>query len=125
MSALRTPLTKAKRGGLNNTKPEQMLAHVFKAVLKETGLNPALVEDVCVGNVLLPGSGAVLARAASIMANIPIETTVFTVNRFCSSGLEACSLIASKISSGLIECGIGSGVESMTLADMNSSIDVK
>ena len=58
------------------------------------------------------------------MADLPIEIPVSSVNRLCSSGLEAVSVIASKISSGIIECGLGCGVESMSLFDMNGTVDV-
>ena len=57
------------------------------------------------------------------MADLPIEIPVSSVNRLCSSGLEAVSVIASKISSGLISCGLGCGVESMSLFDMNGLVD--
>lgn len=96
---------------------------MLKAVLKETKLDPKLVEDIVVGNVLLPGSGALLFRGASIMADIPVDVPIVTVNRFCSSGLEAVSMIASKIRSGLIEIGIGAGCECMSQSDMADSVN--
>ncbi len=123
VSALRTPCTRARKGGLNYTKPEQMLKHVFKAVLDQTGIDSKLIDDIAVGNVLLPGSGALLARAAQMLADMPVEIPVFSINRQCSSGLEAVISIASKISSGIIKCGIGSGVESMSNSDMNGLIN--
>lgn len=123
VSCMRTPLTKARKGGLNNTKPEEMLAHVFKSLIKRSGMDPSLIEDICVGNVLMPGSGALIARAAQMMANLPIEVPVSSCNRLCSSGLEAVAIIASKIRAGIIECGIGCGVESMSLFDMNGLVD--
>ena len=123
VACLRTPLTKARRGGLNNTKPEDMLAHVFRSLIKRTNIDPKLIEDICVGNVLMPGSGALIARAAQMMANLPIEVPVSSCNRLCSSGLEAVAIVASKIRSGIIDCGIGCGVESMSLYDMNSLVD--
>lgn len=100
-----------------------MLAHVLKAVLKESKLDPKLIEDVVVGNVLMPGAGTTAFRTAQILADIPIEVPTTSVSRFCSSGLEAVSMIASKIRSGIINCGIGAGVESMSLSSMNDLID--
>lgn len=91
-------------------------------MLKDSKIDPKLIEDVIVGNVLLPGSGAVLFRGASIMANIPVETPLVSVNRFCSSGLEAVALIAAKIRSGMISVGIGAGCESMSLSEMSDSV---
>lgn len=61
---MRTPLTKARTGGLNNTKPEEMLAHVLKAVIQDTKISAKEVEDVAVGNVLLPGGGTMVFRTA-------------------------------------------------------------
>jgi acetyl-CoA acyltransferase 1 len=92
-----------------------MLSAVFKATIEKTKINPALVEDICVGNVLPAGGGATAARMAVLHAGFPDTTSVNTTNRQCSSGLQACVQIASAIQTGLIEIGIGAGVESMTL----------
>lgn len=102
-----------------------MFAHVLKAVLKESKLDPKLVDDIVVGNVLLPGSGAVLFRGASILADIPVDVPLVSINRFCSSGLEAVAMVASKIKSKMIEIGIGGGCESMSMAEMADSINVE
>jgi len=59
------------------------------------------------------------------LAGFPDTTSVVAVNRLCSSGLEACSIIAAKIKAGVIDIGIGSGVESMSLYDMNSSVNIE
>ena len=123
ISALRTPLTKAKKGALKDSTPELMVAHVLQAVVKQAKLDPSLVEDVVVGNALQPTGGALTARIGQLLANFPTSVPIATVNRQCSSGLEACSIIASKISCGLIEIGIGSGVESMSMYDMQSIFD--
>ncbi len=57
------------------------------------------------------------------MANIPIDVPTTSVSRFCSSGLEAVSMVASKIRSGIIDCGVGAGVESMSLSSMNDLVN--
>lgn len=75
------------------------------------------------GNVLLPGSGALIFRGSCLMAGLPVETSMMTVNRFCSSGLEAVSVVASKIRSGLISIGIAAGIESMSISDMSAMVD--
>lgn len=106
-SALRTPVTRARRGGLKDVHAEMMLATVLKGVLSKTGIDPKLIEDIVVGNVLPPGGGATLARMASLYAGIPETSSVMTVNRQCSSGLQAVAQIASAIKSGYIEIGIG------------------
>jgi acetyl-CoA acyltransferase 1 len=106
-SALRTPVTRARRGGLKDVHAEMMLATVLKGVLEKTGIDPKLIEDVVIGNVLPPGGGATLARMASLYAGIPESSSVMTVNRQCSSGLQAVAQVASAIKSGYIEIGIG------------------
>ncbi|CAE6421001.1 unnamed protein product [Rhizoctonia solani] len=114
VSALRTAITKAKKGGFKDTMPEELLSNVLKAVYTTAKLDPKLIEDVAVGNVLPPGGGATAARMAALHAGIPNSSSVFTVNRQCSSGLTAVSHIANEISTGQIDIGIGAGVESMT-----------
>lgn len=88
--------------------------HVLKATIQKTGIHPALVEDINVGNVSANGGLATPARMASLAAGFPETTSVSTLNRQCSSGLQACVQIACAIQSGLIEIGIGAGVESMS-----------
>ncbi|KAJ7231459.1 thiolase-like protein [Mycena haematopus] len=90
VSAIRSALTK-------DTNPEEILFHVLRHVYKSVNLDPKLIEDVCVGNVLPPG------------------VALHTVNRQCSSGLTAISHIANEIKTGMIDIGIGAGVESMTM----------
>lgn len=90
------------------------MAGVLKAVMERSKLNPALVEDVCVGTVLAPGGGATEMRAAVLVAGLPETTAVRTLNRQCSSGLQACVDIANQIRTGMIDVGIGAGVESMS-----------
>lgn len=92
-----------------------MLTAAIKAVVEKVKLDPKHVQDIQVGNVLPPGGGAGVARMASFYAGFPVETSVMTVNRQCSSGLQACANIVAAIKAGFIEVGIGAGVESMTL----------
>lgn len=106
-AAVRTPITKARKGGLKDACPEDMLAAVFKGVLQRSGIDPALVEDVAVGNVLPAGGGATVARMAALYAGLPNTTAVNTLNRQCSSGLATVAQIANEISTGQIDIGIG------------------
>lgn len=112
--ALRTPLTKGGRGGFKDTPGADLLAHTFKSLIEHSKIDPALVEDIAVGNVLAPGAGATEFRAAALVAGFPETTALKSLNRQCSSGLQAISDIANAIRSGMIEIGIGSGVESMS-----------
>jgi acetyl-CoA acyltransferase 1 len=83
-------------------------------VIEASGIDPKLIEDIYVGNVLPPKGGATICRMAQLHAGIPQECTLATVNRQCSSGLQAISVIANAISSGDIDIGIGAGAESMS-----------
>lgn len=127
-SALRTPITRAKRGELKNLAPEDMLASVLKAVIDKTQIDPKLIQDVVVGNVLAQGAGATTSRMAALFAgyannrrvahlpcSIPETSSVMAVNRQCSSGLQAIATVAAAIKSGYYEIGIGAGVESMSM----------
>ena len=84
-----------------------MLAGILRAVYTKVNLDPSLIEDINVGNVLPPAGGASGARMAALHAGIPISTPIATVNRQCSSGLTAVNQIAAQISSGQIDIGIG------------------
>jgi len=114
VSAVRTAMTKGKRGGFKDTRPEELLSGALRAVYTKVNLDPSLIEDINVGNVLPPGGGASGARMAALHAGIPVSTPIATVNRQCSSGLTAVNQIAAQITSGQIDIGIGAGVESMT-----------
>ncbi|EDR02871.1 3-ketoacyl-CoA thiolase [Laccaria bicolor S238N-H82] len=112
--AVRSAITKGRKGGFKDTKPELILSHVLRAAYSKISLDPKLIEDISVGNVLPPGGGASAARMAALHAGIPVETSINTVNRQCSSGLTAINQIANQIRAGQIDIGIGAGVESMT-----------
>jgi len=107
-------ITKGKKGGFKDTKPELILSHVLRAAYTKANLDPKFIEDIAVGNVLPPGGGASAARMAALHAGIPIQTSINTLNRQCSSGLSAINQIANQIRVGQIDIGIGAGVESMT-----------
>lgn len=122
-AALRTPLTKAKKGGLKDTLPEVMLAAALKGVVDQAKLDPKKVQDIVVGNVLQPGAGSNSSRWGEFLAGFPETTTLMAVNRQCSSGLEAVMTVVGKIKAGIIDIGIGAGVESMSLYDMQATVD--
>src|ERR1700722_5556509 len=92
-----------------------MLVGAFKALIERSNIDPSLVEDIAVGSVLPPGGGATEFRAAALAAGFPDTAAVRSLNRQCSSGLQACVDIANSIKSGMIDIGIGAGVESMSL----------
>lgn len=119
----RTAITKSKRGAQKDTAPELMLQPVLQEVIKQANIDPALVEDVAIGNVLQPGSGATTSRMAMFLAGFPASTSLQAINRQCSSGLQAVMTIANAIRSRQIDFGIGGGVESMSLYSMESGVD--
>ncbi|RWR89013.1 3-ketoacyl-CoA thiolase 2, peroxisomal [Cinnamomum micranthum f. kanehirae] len=119
VAAYRTALCKAKRGGFKDTHADDLLAPVLKAVLEKTNLNPNEVGDIVVGTVLAPGSQrASECRMAAFYAGFPETVPVRTVNRQCSSGLQAVADVAASIKAGFYDIGIGAGLESMTANPM-------
>lgn len=96
-AAVRTPLTKASRGLMKDTAPELMLKPVLQELCKRAKIEKKLVEDIVIGNVLQIGAGLFQARMAGYLAGFPDTTNVLAINRLCSSGLEATSIIAAKI----------------------------
>ncbi|XP_058198643.1 3-ketoacyl CoA thiolase 1, peroxisomal-like isoform X2 [Rhododendron vialii] len=116
VSACRTAICKSKRGGFKDTLPDDLLASVLKAVIEKTNLNPNEVGDIVVGTVLAPGSErAIECRMAAFYAGFPETVPLRTVNRQCSSGLQAVADVAAYIKAGFYDIGIGAGVESMTV----------
>jgi acetyl-CoA acyltransferase 1 len=114
-ACLRTAFTKGGKGGFKDTAAADMLVGAFKALIERSNIDPGLVEDIAVGSVLPPGGGATEFRAAALAAGFPVSAAVKSLNRQCSSGLQACVDIANAISAGMIEVGVGAGVESMSL----------
>ncbi|GFQ03760.1 3-ketoacyl-coa thiolase 2 peroxisomal, partial [Phtheirospermum japonicum] len=115
VAAYRTALCKAKRGGFKDTYPDDLLAPVLRALIEKTNISPNEVGDIVVGSVLAPGSQrASECRMAAFYAGFPETVPVRTVNRQCSSGLQAVADVAAAIKAGFYDIGIGAGLESMT-----------
>lgn len=113
-SALRTPVTRAVKGGLAKMYPEELLAEILKGTLEKTKINPAEVEDILVGAVLQTLGGQKASAAAIKSVGFPYTTTVNTVNRQCSSSAQAISYLASTMRQGGMQVSIAAGVESMS-----------
>ncbi len=120
VSAVRTPIGKAKRGGMATVRPDEMGAAVIKELLNRTpNLDPAQIEDVILGCAFPEGEqGMNVARTISIRAGLPDTVPAETINRYCSSGVQSIAHVAYAIKSGDIEIGIGGGVESMSMVPM-------
>lgn len=116
VASSRTPLAKSFRGSFNLTRPDDLAAHCISDVLRKVPqLDPVEIEDVFLGCAVPEGQqGDNVARVASIRAGLPVGVAAATVNRFCSSGLQAIALAAHEIMYEGAEAAIGGGVESIT-----------
>ena len=120
VSAVRTPVGKAKRGGLATVRPDEMATTAIQALLKRTPkLDPAEVEDVVIGCAFPEGEqGLNMARMISLRAGLPDSVPAETINRYCSSGVQSIAHVANAIQAGQIHTGIAGGAESMTMVPM-------
>ena len=115
VSTARTPLTRSWRGALNITHGATMGGHVIKAAVERAGIDPASVEDVVMGCGLPEGAtGANIARQAALRAGLPVSVSGVTVNRFCSSGLQAIALASQRIMAGEGDIFVAGGLESIS-----------
>lgn len=115
LSSLRTPICRSYKGQLKDAYPEEMLAAVLGATLAANPDMPAAaVEDVAVGVVLSELGGSKAARMALNHVGFPNSTSLYTVNRACSSSLQGMATVAGQIRTGMISTGIAAGTESMT-----------
>jgi len=120
VSAVRTPVGRAKRGGLATVRPDDMAASVIKELLKRTAdLDPAEIEDVVIGCAFPEGEqGLNMARMIALRAGLPDTAPAETINRYCASGVQSIAHVANAIQAGQIEAAIAGGVESMTMIPM-------
>ena len=120
VSAVRTPVGKAKRGGLATVRPDEMAATTIQALLNRTpNLDPAQIEDVVIGCAFPEGEqGLNMARMIALRAGLPDSVPAETINRYCASGVQSIAHVAHAIQAGQIEIGIAGGAESMTMIPM-------
>ncbi|MGO9272358.1 MAG: thiolase family protein [Terriglobia bacterium] len=120
VSIARTAVGKAPRGTLRSTRPDDMAAAVFKEVISRVpGLDVNEIEDVILGCAMPEGEqGNNVARVASLRAGLPVTCSAMTVNRFCSSGLQAIALAAERIMAGFGNAIIAGGTETMSMIPM-------
>ena len=123
VSSLRTPVGKAGKGSLRATRPDDLAALVIKeAIARVPGLDPKEIDDVILGCAMPEGEqGMNVARIAALRAGLPVETSAMTINRFCSSGLQAIALAAERIRSGAAEVIVAGGTESMSMVPMGGN----
>src|ERR1700678_4791478 len=120
VSSVRTPVGKASKGVLRATRPDDLAAVVIKeAVARAGGLDPKEIEDVILGCAMPEAEqGINVARIASLRAGLPVEVSALTINRFCSSGLQAIAMAAERIMSGGAEIIVAGGTESLSMIPM-------
>src|SRR3954471_17804790 len=120
VAAVRTPVGKAPRGMFRNVRPDDMLAHVLRGVMTQVpGLDPHDIGDVIVGCAMPEAEqGMNVARIGVLLAGLPDSVPAMTINRFCSSGVQAVALAADRIRTGDDDVVIAAGTESMSMVPM-------
>ncbi|HEX7801668.1 MAG TPA: acetyl-CoA C-acyltransferase [Pseudoxanthomonas sp.] len=120
VAATRTPVGKAPKGVFRNTRPDDMLAHVLKAVVAQApGIDVNRIDDAIIGCAMPEGEqGMNVARIGLLLAGLPNTIAAQTINRFCSSGLQAVALAADQIRLGNADLMLAGGTESMTMVPM-------
>jgi acetyl-CoA acyltransferase len=120
VAATRTPVGKAPKGVFRNTRPDDMLAHVLRSVVAQApGIDVSRIEDVIIGCAMPEGEqGMNVARIGLLLAGLPDTIAAQTINRFCSSGLQAVALAADQIRLGQADLMLAGGTESMSMVPM-------
>lgn len=122
VSAVRTAVGKAPKGTLKNTRSDEMGAVAIKEAVARAGVDASLIDDVIMGCAFPEAEqGMNVARTASILAELPVETSAMTVNRYCSSGLQTIALAADRIATGGADAIVAGGLESMTAIPMGGN----
>src|SRR5579862_6557550 len=122
-SSVRTPVGRAYKGTLRATRPDELASIAIKGALERVPqLDPKEIEDVILGCAMPEAEqGMNVARIASLRAGLPTETSAMTINRFCSSGLQAIAIAAERIRAGSAQAIVAGGTESMTMVPMGGN----
>ncbi|KTB62694.1 MULTISPECIES: thiolase family protein [Pseudomonas] len=124
VDSVRTGLAKSFRGKFNQTRPDDMAAHCVNALLARNGIDPATVEDCIVGAGSNEGAqGYNIGRNVAVLSQLGTGTAGMTLNRFCSSGLQAIAIAANQIASGCSDIIVAGGVESISLTMKSVNTD--
>ena len=119
VAGYRTAVTKAKKGGFRFYRPDDLAADVIKYLLKSVPeLDPHRVDDLIVGNAFPEAEQGLQVSRMIALQCLPMEVPAATVNRFCASGIETISMAVARIQSGMMDCVIAGGTESMTMVPM-------
>src|ERR1700739_1477951 len=122
-SSVRTAVGKAYKGTLHASRPDDLAAIAINgAIARVPGLDPKEIEDVVLGCAMPEAEqGMNMARIASLRAGLPVEASAMTINRFCSSGLQAIAIAAERIMAGHGEVAVAGGAESMSMVPMGGN----
>src|SRR5688572_29763022 len=120
VEAVRSAVGRAHKGALRATRPDELAGQVIRALMARVpAVEPGMVEDIVLGCAMPEGEqGLNVARLAGLLGGMPIETSAVTINRFCSSGLQAIAMAAGAVALGQHEVVVAGGVESMTMVPM-------
>lgn len=123
VASKRSAVGKSGRGSLRNTRPDDLGAEVLRATMASVnGLEPSMIDDIAIGCAMPEAEqGLNVGRVIGIGAGCPNETAALTVNRFCSSGLQTIAMVAERVMVGAIDCGVGGGIESMSMVPMTGN----
>ena len=120
VSTARTPIGRAVRGAFNITHGAELGGHVIRHAVERAGLDPAEVEEVVMGCANPEGAtGGNIARQAALRAGLPVTASAMTINRFCSSGLQAIATAADRVRNDGVPVAVAGGLESISLVQMN------
>ena len=122
LASYRTPGCRAKKGKFKDMRPDDLAAAALSGLVERTGIDATRIDDILLGCAFPEGEqGMNVARIAALKAGIPYQVPAQTINRFCSSGLQAIALAAERIMAGFADCIIAGGVESMTTVPMGGN----
>ena len=122
VSAVRTPVGRAPRGALRTVRPDELAAIAIREAVARSCMPAADIDDVILGCAMPEGEqGLNVARIASLRAGLPVTASAVTINRFCSSGLQAIAFAAERIMCGFTQAVVAGGAESMSMVPMGGN----
>jgi acetyl-CoA acyltransferase len=122
LASYRTAGCRANKGKFKDMRPDDLAAAALSGLVERTGIDAARIDDVLLGCAFPEGEqGMNVARIAALKAGLPYQVPAQTINRFCSSGLQAIALAAERIMAGFADCIVAGGVESMTTVPMGGN----
>ena len=125
VATARTAMAKSVRGSFNNTHPVVLAGHVLRHAIERAGIDPAEIEDVILGSGMPEGAtGFNIGRTAAIKAGCPVTTSGVTVNRYCSSGLQAIAMAANRIANEGVPVMAAGGVESISMVQLSGFMNM-